>query len=177
MLIGLFGSVVFYALFGYAASLDPADHAALALLLFFVARIGAGIAGATISTAMAVIADCTPPEKRKQGMALIGAAFGIGFTFGPLIGFGSLYFYPGKVELIGYTAAGMSLLAFLLGLWLLPETRAFSATSTARRNLFDWTRFAQVLTNAALWPGDPDVLRCQSWLRRLRGHACLVPQG
>ena len=52
--------------------------------LFFVSRIGAGISGATISTAQAVIADCTPPEQRKHGMALIGAAFGIGFTFGPL---------------------------------------------------------------------------------------------
>jgi len=55
------------------------------------ARTGAGIAGATISTAQAVIADCTTPEHRKHGMALIGAAFGIGFTFGPLIGSASLF--------------------------------------------------------------------------------------
>ena len=38
------------------------------------------------ATAQAVVADCTPPEKRKHGMAMIGAAFGIGFTFGPLVG-------------------------------------------------------------------------------------------
>ncbi|MEO1984714.1 MAG: MFS transporter, partial [Fuerstiella sp.] len=48
--------------------------------------IAAGIAGATIPTAQAVIADSTGPEGRGKGMALIGAAFGIGFTFGPLIG-------------------------------------------------------------------------------------------
>jgi MFS family permease len=92
LLVGLTGSVVFYALFGYACSLPPEQYAMLALVLFFVARIGAGISGATISTAQAVIADSTPPERRKHGMALIGAAFGIGFTFGPLIGSASLFF-------------------------------------------------------------------------------------
>jgi MFS family permease len=90
LLLGLVGSVVFYALFGFACGL-PTDLALVALLLMFVSRIGAGIAGATISTAQAVIADCTPPERRRHGMALIGAAFGIGFTFGPLIGSASLF--------------------------------------------------------------------------------------
>jgi MFS family permease len=91
LLLGLAGSVAFYFLFGYACSL-PGTSALIVLILFFIARIGAGIAGATISTAQAVIADCTPPERRKHGMALIGAAFGIGFTFGPLIGSASLFF-------------------------------------------------------------------------------------
>jgi MFS family permease len=91
LLLGLAASVVFYGLFGYACSL-PTDMAIVVLVLIFAARIGAGIAGATISTAQAVIADCTPPERRKHGMALIGAAFGIGFTFGPLIGSASLFF-------------------------------------------------------------------------------------
>src|SRR6185295_5874432 len=75
----------------------------LALVLFFVARIGAGVSGATIATAQAVIADCTAPEKRKHGMALIGVAFGIGFTFGPLIGYGCVSF--GSLEMVGYAAA------------------------------------------------------------------------
>ena len=57
-----------------------------ALTWLFITRIGAGIAGATISTAQAYIADVTGPKERAKGMALIGAAFGIGFTFGPLIG-------------------------------------------------------------------------------------------
>jgi MFS family permease len=79
LLIGLAGSVLFYALFGWAAWTRD-------LWLMLLARIGAGIAGATISTAQAVIADVTPPEKRTRGMALIGMAFGIGFTFGPILG-------------------------------------------------------------------------------------------
>src|SRR5262249_18521348 len=56
------------------------------LWLLFVARIIDGITGGNISTAQAYIADITPPEKRASGMGLIGAAFGLGFIFGPVIG-------------------------------------------------------------------------------------------
>ena len=140
LLVGLFGSVVFYGLFGYALSIPKSD-ALLALTLLFVARIGAGIAGATISTAQAVIADCTTPEKRKHGMALIGMAFGIGFTFGPLLGAASLgLFGDTHHELIGYTAAGLSWVALILGLLLLPETRHTGGPVLERRwlNLHGW---------------------------------------
>ena len=65
----------------------PSSASWLALGLLFLSLLGAGVAGASVSTAAAVIADCTTPEKRAKGMALIGAAFGIGFTFGPLIGY------------------------------------------------------------------------------------------
>lgn len=88
LLVGLAGSTFSYAMFGFASSLGR-EGLVLGLgplAWMFVARIGAGIAGATISTAQAVIADCTGVEGRGRGMALIGAAFGIGFTFGPLIG-------------------------------------------------------------------------------------------
>jgi DHA1 family tetracycline resistance protein-like MFS transporter len=152
LLIGLLGSVVFYSLFGYAASLAPEHAAALALVLFFVTRIGAGVAGATIATAQAVIADSTPPEKRKHGMALIGAAFGIGFTFGPLIGFGCLWISNNNLPAIGYTAAGLSAVAWLLGLGLMPETRVFSHDSTTRRHLLDPSAIRHALADPAIGP-------------------------
>src|SRR2546429_7331529 len=63
LLVGLAGSVVFYTLFGYALTFPP-EQAVLALVLLFVARAGAGVAGATIATAPAGIAACTPPEER-----------------------------------------------------------------------------------------------------------------
>lgn len=88
LILGLLGSTFSYTLFGFASSLGR-DGIILGLgpvAWMFVARIGAGIAGATISTAQAVIADCTGAAGRGRGMAMIGAAFGIGFTFGPLIG-------------------------------------------------------------------------------------------
>ena len=66
--------------------MSTAERGWLPILLLLGTRIGAGICGATISTAAAVIADSTPKEHRSHGMAIIGAAFGIGFTFGPLMG-------------------------------------------------------------------------------------------
>lgn len=136
LLMGLGGSVVFYTLFGFASEL-PQEQAALALTLLFLCRLGAGIAGATIATAQAVIADCTPPERRKHGMAMIGAAFGIGFTFGPLIGFASLLLFEKHVGSLGFVAAGLSLIALLLGLRMLPETRKTDGP-TYERKWLDW---------------------------------------
>lgn len=150
LLIGLAGSVVFYALFGYALSLDPANSAALALTLFFVARIGAGLFGATIATAQAVIADSTSPEKRKHGMALIGAAFGIGFTFGPLIGYVALI--TDRLDSIGYTAAGLSLIALALGVVLLPETRRFETEPPHKRGWIDFSALRFVVTSRDIGP-------------------------
>jgi MFS transporter, DHA1 family, tetracycline resistance protein len=136
LLLGLTGSVLFYALLGVAFEMSSAQ-AALAVLLMFIARLGAGIAGATISTAQAVIADSTTPEKRKMGMAMIGAAFGIGFTFGPLIGFGALYAFPTHTGSLGFVAAGLSMVALLLAIRIMPETRR-PGVSGAHRKVFDW---------------------------------------
>jgi MFS family permease len=143
--------VVFYGLFGYACTLPQADFAATALVLLFVARIGAGICGATIATAQAVIADCTPPEKRKHGMAMIGAAFGIGFTFGPLIGALAEIVFPTVRAAIGLTAAVLSLAALVLGVRLLPETRRQGAAPLDRKWL-DVPALRKVLASAAIGP-------------------------
>ena len=100
-----------------------------------------------------MIADCTTPEKRKHGMALIGMAFGIGFTFGPLVAVASLYCAPpGYQGVVGYCAAGLSLIALILGVILLPETRRFGAAPPLKRKWFDWeaTRFA--LASPAVGP-------------------------
>jgi MFS family permease len=150
LLVGLGGSVVFYALFGYASDL-PLASAALALTLLFIARLGQGMSGATISTAQAVIADCTPPEKRKHGMALIGAAFGIGFTFGPIIGATSLSLFPEYPGAIGYVAATLSFTALLLGIVLLPETRRPGSAPVDRKWL-NWHGIHLALTTPAIAP-------------------------
>jgi MFS family permease len=151
LLLGLAGSVVFYGLFGYACTL-PKDMAATALVLLFAARIGAGVCGATIATAQAVIADCTPPDKRKHGMALIGAAFGIGFTFGPLIGALAQVLFPEHREAIGLSAAVLSLAALLLGVRLLPETRQFDQASPVNRKWLDVRALRQALASPAIGP-------------------------
>src|SRR5262245_33270840 len=140
LLLGLAGSFVFYILFGVASEIGVAEDRstfwkALGLGLMSVARLGAGIAASTVTTAQAVIADSTGFEGRARGMALIGAAFVIGFTFGPLFGFGSLFLdFEGMP---GFMAAGLSLIALLLAVRLLPETLHTGSKSTHRR-LLDW---------------------------------------
>lgn len=140
--LGLSGSVVFYTLFGIASEIGEAGWLKAGLVLLFVARLGAGVAGATISTAQAVIADTTTPEGRSRGMALIGAAFGIGFTFGPLLGFASL-FVPTKGA-PGFVAAAFSLIALILAFRLLPETLQ-QGTLRPHRRLLEWDVLKTVL--------------------------------
>jgi len=139
LLVGLAGSVAFYALFGVATGLEK-DATLLGLTplaWLFISRIGAGISGATISTAQAYIADVTERADRAKGMALIGAAFGIGFTFGPLLGAAFVSDDPAAPPspYPGYLAAGLSAIAFLGAIFVLkePERRAVSASPPAGR--------------------------------------------
>ena len=135
LIVGLAGSVVFYGLFGYAT-------VAKSLMLMFVARIGAGIAGATISTAQAYIADCTTLETRAKGMALIGAAFGLGFTFGPL--FGAFAVPSGDGDPgpgPGYAAAALSAVALLLAIFKLPESLKPGQIDETRHERRGWFSF------------------------------------
>lgn len=89
------------------------------LAWLFVGRIIAGITGATYTTANAYIADVTPPERRAQSFGLIGAAFGLGFIIGPVIG-GLLGELGTRVPF--FAAAGLALFNMLYGFIVLPET-------------------------------------------------------
>ncbi|MGL6095858.1 MAG: MFS transporter [Fimbriiglobus sp.] len=148
LLFALLGSVVFYALFGYAATLTGTPELAVGLLL--AARIGAGIAGASVSTAAAVIADCTTPEKRAKGMALIGAAFGIGFTFGPLIAWAGDSVFQNAAWGPGAMASAISGVAFLLAVGLMPET--LKPGPKPPREFFSVGRTLAVLRTPAVGP-------------------------
>ncbi len=143
LLLGLAGSVMFYSLFAVASELGAGGSPGLGLILLFVARFGAGVAGATISTAQAVIADSTPPNKRAHGMALIGFAFGIGFTFGPLLGFASLLVKLHGAP--GITAAVLSLAALVLAWQRLPETLQTTTGPVGRRGWLSFRSLAEVL--------------------------------
>lgn len=128
LLLSLAGSTVFYFLFGLASAWRN-------LAWMFAARIGAGIAGATIPTAQAYIADVTTPEKRARGMALIGAAFGLGFTLGPLIGAAAIFISRdvGVSPWPGYAAAILSALALNLAIFKLPESLKPSGSRRERK--------------------------------------------
>lgn len=127
ILIGLLGSVVFYTLFGFATMRRS-------LTLMFVSRIGAGLAGATISTAQAYIADSTSLEQRPKGMALVGMAFGLGFTFGPLLGYLAVPSGTGDPgPMPGFAAAALSMFAFVVAIFRLPESLHEDSESASHR--------------------------------------------
>ena len=109
LIVGLLGSTLSYLIFAYAGS----------IWVLVLSRIMAGIGGANIPVAQAYIADVTPPERRAANMGLIGAAFGLGFIFGPVIG-GLLA--PISPELPGLAAAGLCGANVVLALVLLPES-------------------------------------------------------
>ncbi|HKP71305.1 MAG TPA: MFS transporter, partial [Pyrinomonadaceae bacterium] len=76
LLFSLLGTSLGFLILGFATT----------LWMLFAGRIIDGITGGNISTAQAYIADVTTPENRAKGMGIIGAAFGLGFIFGPAIG-------------------------------------------------------------------------------------------
>lgn len=127
IMIGLMGSVVFYSLFGVATIYQS-------YWMLFWTRFGAGIFAATIPTAQAYIADTTEKKNRARGMALIGMAFGMGFTFGPLLGYLAVPSGTGDPgPMPGFVAAGLSLTAFLSAIFFLPESLRKDSESAARK--------------------------------------------
>jgi len=125
ILLGLFGSVGSYLLFAFAWSYG----------VLLLSRIFAGFFAATIGTAQAYIADVTGRESRGKEMALIGAAFGIGFTFGPIVGWVT-HDYLGPMW-PGFAAALFSAFALLLAWRKLPEPERHAPRRPAR--VFDFT--------------------------------------
>lgn len=122
ILIGLLASCFAYVALALANS----------LALIFLARIVGGIAGGNIPTAQAYIADITTPENRAKGMGLVGAAFGLGFIFGPAIGGILTRFGPSTPM---WCAAALCFANFVAALILLPESRHGSRAAISLRRL------------------------------------------
>lgn len=112
----------------------------------FVGRILAGITGASFTTATAYIADVSEPEKRAQNFGMIGAAFGLGFIIGPVIG-GLLGQFGERIPF--YAAAAITLINWLYGFFVLPES-----LDKANRRPFDWKRANPIgsLLNLSKYP-------------------------
>lgn len=126
LLASLLGFALDYMFVAYAPS----------ILWLFVGRIIAGVMGASFTTGAAYIADVSTPEKRAQNFGLIGAAFGLGFIIGPVLG-GLLGQYGSRVPFLA--AAGLSMLNFLYGLFILPES-----LKPENRRKFSWKRASPI---------------------------------
>lgn len=122
LLFSLFGFGVDYLFMAFAPSFG----------WLFVGRIISGVTGASFTTASAYIADVSTPENRAKNFGMIGAAFGLGFIIGPMLG--------GWLGQIGtripfYAAAGLALVNWLYGFFILPES-----LPVEKRRIFDWKR-------------------------------------
>jgi multidrug resistance protein len=115
---------------------------ATSLPVLFLSRIFAGIAGATLSTAQAYIADTTTAENRTKGMGMIGAAFGMGFIFGPAMG-GVLSKWGFSVP--AYAAAGLATVAFLFAMFRLRESLPPEEREAAARRRENAATFREAL--------------------------------
>jgi multidrug resistance protein len=113
MLISIALTVLAYVFFAFTNS----------LVFLILSRVFAGIGSANISAAQAYIADITPPENRAKNMGFIGAAFGLGFIFGPPIGgFLKSMSGTGSVEYVGWFSAILSSINLILAFLFLKES-------------------------------------------------------
>ncbi len=122
LLASLFGFGIDYLFLAYAPT----------IAWLFVGRFFAGILGASFTTGAAYIADVSTPEKRAQNFGLIGAAFGLGFIIGPVVG-GLLGQFGSRVPFLA--AAALSLVNWLYGYFVLPES-----LKPENRRPFSWRR-------------------------------------
>ncbi|MCY4397850.1 MAG: TCR/Tet family MFS transporter [Gemmatimonadetes bacterium] len=132
ILISLFGLGVDYIIMGFAPSLG----------WLFAGRLLAGVMGASITTANAYIADVSKPENRARNFGLIGVAFGLGFIFGPALGgiLGGI-----DLRLPFFAAAGLALVNWLYGFFVLPES-----LPPENRDEFRWAKANPVGSVAVL---------------------------
>ena len=122
LLLSLFGLGIDYIFLALAPS----------IVWLFVGRIIAGFAGASFTTATAYIADISNAENRAKNFGMVGAAFGVGFILGPIMG-GILGEFGVRIPFI--VAACLSLLNCLYGYFVLPES-----LSMENRRPFQWKR-------------------------------------
>lgn len=122
LLFSLFGFGIDYLFLSFAPS----------IWWLFVGRLIAGVTGASFTTASAYIADISTPENRAQNFGMIGAAFGMGFILGPMIG-GLLGEYGARIPF--FVAAGLALTNWLYGYFVLPES-----LDQEHRREFEWRR-------------------------------------
>lgn len=133
-----FLTIISYLIFAFTHSLG----------LLIASRMLAGIGGSNIGVAQAYIADITTKEERSKGMGLIGAAFGLGFVFGPIFGaILSKYSY----SVAGFGAAMFSTIAFTFAIFKLPESLINKKTTQGFQfKIIDFAFTKKVLTSPSV---------------------------
>lgn len=137
LLVSLVGTGIGFLIFGFATT----------LWMLFAGRILDGITGGNISTAQAYVADVTTHENRAQGMGMVGAAFGLGFIFGPALG-GILSRWGISVPFL--FAAALAFANAILLYFTLPETITPDHPARASAAGGGWTQVINALKQTRL---------------------------
>ncbi len=138
--------ILFFSLLGTSLGFFVLGFATT-LWMLFAGRIIDGVTGGNISTAQAYIADVTTEENRAKGMGLIGAAFGLGFIFGPAIG-GILSRWGVHVPFL--FAGALSLANATLLYFVLPETVTADHPARTSAATGRWSQLVRALRQSRL---------------------------
>jgi DHA1 family tetracycline resistance protein-like MFS transporter len=160
LLMSVAGTFIGFLLLGLADPLgnylagliNPAAANTIILGILFFSRILDGLTGGNITVAQAYITDVTDDQNRAKGLGMIGAAFGLGFIIGPVVG-GSLSQYG--YSLPAFVAAAISFLNLVMIFFLLPESLTPErriAESTQKRPPFTFKALQQALTRPKVGP-------------------------
>ncbi len=138
LIASLLGAIVSYIVMAHARDIWTLG----------ISRLICGLMAGNIAAALAYVGDITTPETRPKAMGLIGAAFGMGFIFGPAIGGVIAGANPdfNDFQRIGYASAGITALAVLAAFFLLPESLTKERRAEARVARSDLSA-GQVLRN------------------------------
>jgi DHA1 family tetracycline resistance protein-like MFS transporter len=142
LMLSLAGATLGYLLLAFADS----------LWMIALSRLISGAMAGNLSTAQAYITDITSEENRAKGMGVIGAAFGLGFTIGPVLGswMAGESFETANLFLPAVTSAGLSLTALLCVIFILPESHHPSPADSAKRHRTIRSEFSRLSTNQVL---------------------------
>jgi DHA1 family tetracycline resistance protein-like MFS transporter len=127
LIVSQWGSVAGYLILAAAAMLTQ-EHATLGLTLLFISRVVDGLSAGNVTITNAYVADVVPVKDRAATNGMLGAAFGLGFTFGPPIGGILGHYHPSYP---GFLAAILSAIASLMVWRYLPESHTDRRTTGA----------------------------------------------
>jgi DHA1 family tetracycline resistance protein-like MFS transporter len=141
LMISQFGTFIGFLILGFANGVP----------VLLLSRIIDGLSGANIVVAQAAITDVTTPKTRTQGLGLIGAAFGLGFTLGPALAGIALAVTDNNYQVPAFMAAAFSFGSILLTAFWFKETKqtgtATPDSATARKGVWNLSKFGRALRN------------------------------
>ena len=118
------------------------------IVMLGLSRLFGGLMAGNIAAAFAYVGDITTPEERPKAMGMIGAAFGLGFIFGPAIGGLIAGNTPdlNDFAIVGYASVGITAVAALAAYFLLPEslTAERRALAQSARSDFSWVELLRM---------------------------------